>query len=271
VLRPVWPALVLAIHCIATTLALAQTAPKADSRFATMHAAELAVSKYYEQPFEILEFLTAWEGFGHPGPEGTMGFLAGVFDKHPERIAAVINAKLNDPMQKLVINALRLAGRTAEAKRAAEQWKWPAEEIAKIPPTRRPLSSVKPQTPGQFDVFWGASFGTGDAIYVRPIYDYYVAVVTQQGVDAPDLITVVLSRFQRDKSGMEAVSKKYPRDTLVRVVYASSALWSLDSNAHQHKFVAAALEQYAKEAPDSAATATLKEMRRHSERLRRPR
>ena len=67
---------------------------------------------------------------------------------------------------------------------------------------------------------------------------------------------------------MEALKNKYPQDTFMRVVFASSALWSLDSNARQHKFVAAALNDFQKGKAGSPASAGLAEMRKASDEAR---
>jgi hypothetical protein len=227
-----------------------------------------AFARYYEKPFDIPQFLYAWDGLGRPGPDGVIGFLAGVFAKHPDRIDTTTTAPLNRQMQAAVFLGLCLADRNGEAKAAAERWRWPSERIGRMAQFR-PLLELKAELPAHFDMFWGATFATGNAAYVRPIYDYYVAVVTQRDVDAHDILTAAMSKHRSDKSAMDVVTKKYPRDILVRVIVAASALWSLESNARQHKFVAIALDQYAKESPDSPAIATFKQMRNEGDRLRR--
>ena len=71
-----------------------------------------------------------------------------------------------------------------------------------------------------------------------------------------------ISATRADKEAVEAIKTKYPQETFMRVVFASSALWSLESNARQHKFVAAALDRYTKGNPASAANQGLAEMRK---------
>jgi hypothetical protein len=113
-----------------------------------------------------------------------------------------------------------------------------------------------------FDVLWAASFATGDLAYVRLIYDYYDSVASMDGVDVRDLVAISILRGRPDKDAMKAIKRKYSQDTFMRVVFAASALWSLESNARQHGFVAAALDLYAKENPDSPTTLGLAEMRK---------
>jgi hypothetical protein len=115
--------------------------------------------------------------------------------------------------------------------------------------------------PGTFDVLWAASFATGDPAYVRPIFDYYASVAAQDGVDIQDIVAFVIARGGANKEAIQAIAKKYPRETLQKVVFASSALWSLSSNAGQHKFVAAALARYLEAQPASPAAKGFVELR----------
>ena len=90
------------------------------------------------------------------------------------------------------------------------------------------LGQAPAEHPRSFDVLWAASFAIGDAAYLRPIYEYYAAVAAQPGVDVHDIVTAVLAKQRNDKAALEALGKKYPREALLRVVFASSALWSLE-------------------------------------------
>ncbi len=219
------------------------------------------ISRYYEKPVDLPRLLADWEQAGGPGRDSMMGFLAGLFTKRPEQIKTATAAKLGRPAQAAVIQGLRLAGRHPEAIAAAKSWDWTPEQMAPITPMR-PLGEVKPTQPGSFDIFWAASFATGDEAYVRPIYDFYDAVAATDGIDVRDIVAVVTLRARRDTAGLEAIKQKYPDATFRRVVNASSAPWSLESNARQHKFVAAALDRYAKEKPGSPAIEGLAELRK---------
>ena len=74
-------------------------------------------------------------------------------------------------------------------------------------------------------------------------------------------MTLAQARTRPSKEVSEALTKKYPRERLRWVVFAASALWSLDSNARQHRFVAAALDQFVKEAPNGPAAKGIAAMR----------
>ncbi len=246
----------------------AQQAPKASSAGPSIQELGAAVSRYYEKPFDIPQFLADWERAGGIGREAMMGFLAGVFFKHPAEIQKATAApNLGRQAQVIVIAGLRLADRRPEAIGAAAGWGWPQPQIATITPVL-PLRQAKPEHPNSFDAFWSASFATGDEAYVRPIYAYYDSVASLPGVDVRDIVAMVVLRHRPNKDAMDVITKKYPQDTLVRIVYAASALWSLESNGRQHKFVAAALDRYAKEKPKSPATEGLAELRRAVEAAR---
>jgi hypothetical protein len=242
-------------------LFIAPSFAQAPHQFATSHELERATSRYYEKPVDLASWLTAWERLGAPGTSSTLGFLAGVFTKYPDQIGIAMNAPLNRTAQVMVINALRLAGKTAEAKRAAQGWNWPPDQTERITPVL-PLHSIKPKTAEGFDTFWGASFATGDPAYVRPIYNFYATAVAQPDIDLNDVVAVVISRHRRDNQTIAELGKKQPREVFIRIVFAATALWSLESNARQHKFVAAALDRYVKEQPNSPAAKGLSDLRK---------
>ena len=220
-----------------------------------------AMTRYYETPSDLAWLLADWEQAGGPSRNAMMGFLAGLFAKHPERIKVATATKLGRQVQAAVVQGLLFADRYPEAIAAAKGWNWPPEQMAHIKPFT-PLRQAKPTQPGTFDILWAASFATGDEAYVRPIYDFYDTVASMAGIDVRDMVTIVLMRGTRNKEAFDAIKQKYPQETLMRVISASSALWSLESNARQHTFVAAALDRYVKEKPGSPASEGVAEMRK---------
>jgi len=211
------------------------------------------IDRYYEKPFDVVTFLRAWEKAGRLGADAVLGFLAGVFTKHPKEVARMADVGLERAGQIIIVQALRFAQKTPEARAFTEKWGWSKEDIANIAPVA-PLAQTRPEQPNHFDTLWGAAFATGDAAYVRPIYDYYAGVTREPDIEIDDLVAIVVAQSKSNREAMDRIAAKYPRERLRWLVYGASAMWSLDSNAQQHKFVAAALEQYKKEAPDSAAT-----------------
>jgi hypothetical protein len=162
-------------------------------------------------------------------------------------------------MQMTIAQGLLYAGRADDAKAAAQKWGWPAEGVARLTPIE-PLITRPVTLPNHFDLLWGASFATGDAAYVRPIYNYYAAAVSQPDIDVGDVVQVVAAYGNQAKT--KEIAGKYPRETFIKLLYAVSALWSLDSNARQHKFVAATLDQFKQQSPQSAAVVGLDALRK---------
>ena len=98
---------------------------------------------------------------------------------------------------------------------------------------------------------------------VRPIYDYLAAFLSEPGVNVADVVTMVAFKHRLvNQEAVKEMAGKYPKETFVRIAHASSALWSLESNARQHKFVAAALEQYAKQQPQSPVVKAIDDVRK---------
>lgn len=253
------------------TLSLALATPRASLAQGTqqapaqsMDSAQLiaAMTRYYERPSDILIILTSWEKLGGSGTDSMMGFLAGYFAKYPDKIWQVTKSALGQKAQLFVVQGLRLADRTNEARTAAQQWNWPVSETARITPVE-PLIKKKIAIAPHFDVMWGASFATGDATYVRPIYDYLSAFLSEPGTDVADVVTMVAFKHRvANQDAVKQLAAKYPKEAFVRIAHASSALWSLESNARQHKFVAAALEQYARRQPQSPAIKAIDDVRK---------
>jgi hypothetical protein len=226
-----------------------------------------AMTRYYERPSDLVIILTSWEKLGGPGPDAMLGFLAGHFAKYPYQIDHVTKAPFGKTARLFIVQGLRLAGRLNDARVAAWHWNWPAEEHARITEVT-PLKQAKATGAQTFDVMWGASFATGDAIYVRPIYDYLSAFLSESGTDVDDVVTMVAFKHRvAGQDTMKQLAAKYPKEAYLRMVHASSALWSLESNARQHKFVATALEQYAKQQPQNPAVKAIDDVRK----LRAPR
>jgi hypothetical protein len=231
----------------------AQEKPKAPPPALSEYGVQM--SRYYEKPFDVPAFLTSWQRLGGEGRDAMMAFLAGLFVKHPDQIRIVTARSYERHAEATVIQGLRLAGKTPEALRAAERWGWPPEQMKPITPVV-PLARIKADSPQAFDLLWAASFASADEIYVRPIYAYFASVASEKGVDPADLAATALARHARNTDVGRTLSAKYPRDVFIRIVYAASALWSLESNARQHRFVAAAVDRFVKEQPDTVAAKT---------------
>lgn len=252
-------AVVLALATLAlVAVSDAQTAPNGDKPRLSEYQA--ALGRYYEKPFDIPTFIHDWEKSSRRSENVVLGFLTGLFAKHPEQADKLAAGTFQPPTQLAIILSLQRADRVPEAKRVAERWGWSAQQVASITPVPL-LNQIKADHPEVFDALWAASFAGADARYVRPIYDFYVRTASEEGIDAADMTTIALARHSGDVGTVRALASKYSQSVFPRVVYAASALWSLESNARQHAFVAAALDGFLKEQPDSKATKALQEYR----------
>jgi hypothetical protein len=221
-----------------------------------------AITYYYQRSSDVVSILTDWERSGSKAPNPLTGFLAGLFAKHPEQIEHVTDATLGLDAQIVVVRGLLLADGYDLAIAAAEKWGWPAEQVGNIVP-HPALRGHKAENPEQFDLMWGASFATGDEAYVRPVFEYYSSAVDRQGVEVGDVVRLALAFRTEDKDAMIALRDKYSDDVFPRLVNATAALWSLESNSRQHKFVADAVNRFFQEQPGSAAASGFLELRKH--------
>ena len=150
-----------------------------------------------------------------------------------------------------MVQSLRLADRHPDAIATAKQWGWPLDQMPTIKPVT-PLRQLKAEHRATLDALWGASFATGDEAYVHQIYDCYDSVASTGEVNVRDIVAAGLLKPRRDKETIEAMEKKYSKEALKRLSLASWALVLLEGHAREHKFVAQALDRFAKEKPGSA-------------------
>jgi hypothetical protein len=77
-----------------------------------------------------------------------------------------------------------------------------------------------------------------------------------EGDHAKDMILL-----QKDKNNARQLLEKYGKEKAIELFFISSALWSLNSNARQHAFVASMVNDYVQKHPASPAAQALVEMR----------
>jgi hypothetical protein len=192
------------------------------------------------------------------------GFFAAVCVAHPDQFPRMVPADLKPKTAAAISAAVRMCGneRVAAALKSTLERSAPDKQTRAAISSLPRLSELRVTQPTHLDILWSASFATANLAYVRPIYNFYVAATAQPGVDVRDIVAIVMLKHRPNKEAMDAISAKYPRDTLIRIIYAASALWSLDSNVRQHTFVATALSGYEKEAAGSVAVQGLAETRK---------
>ncbi|MEJ0074144.1 MAG: hypothetical protein WDO17_01635 [Alphaproteobacteria bacterium] len=237
---------------IALSLILAAPARPQD-RQSTLAAREakaqelrITLYHYYEKPTDTGRLLMDLDETGWGRLEFVLGFLAGVFAKYPEAIEVAKGTKLGRETQSAVFHSLRLADRYSDAIAAARQWGWPLDQMTRVEMVT-PLHQLKVEHRSTLDGLLGASLATGDEAYVRQIYDYYDGVVSAGDIDVRDIVATALLKPRSDKDAIEALKRKYSTEALKRLNLASWALVMLEGQAREHKFVAAALDRYAKE------------------------
>lgn len=193
------------------------------------------------------------------------GFFAAICVAHPDKFPRMVPADLKPKTAAAIAAAVRLCGSAPVAavlKPTLERSPPDGRMKAAITSLPSRLSELRVTHPMHLDILWSASFATASPAYVRPIYDYYDSAAALPGVDVRDIVAIVVLKHRPNKEALDAITAKYPRDTLIRIVFAASALWSLDSNARQHTFVATALNGYEKEKAGSPAATGLTEIRK---------
>jgi hypothetical protein len=181
-----------------------------------------------------------------------IGFLAAHFEKDPADIDRVAKHTLTRKGQSVVLIALEAAGNDAAARRVGSKWHWSDADVSKLGGIH-PLDQLVAASASDLDTLWGAAFATGDAAYVRKIYDFYAKLANDPKIEFADIVLIVQARATQKSEGLRGIVERYPPEMAQNVVLAASALWSLMSNATQHPFVKAELDRIEKEAGDTNA------------------
>jgi hypothetical protein len=223
-------------------------------------AVNVFMTNYYQNPqsTNVLGILKSIEQSGatkNPNALPPMfGFMAGLFIKYPDKIASFIPKDASSDIQLIVLNGLMLAGRRAELLEQGKTWGLDPQKLGALVSGRKPLLQINAANATDFDMCWGASFATGDARFVRKIYDAYVRYVENPWVDVNDVVTLAdLVSRRGDAQAMRQLMDRYQGAQKGIVITAAAALWGLKSNANQHAFVAAFMKRMAAEKKSAKA------------------
>jgi hypothetical protein len=191
------------------------------------------------------------------------GFLAAICMAHPDKFTQLIPADLKPKMATSVGAAMRLCGNEQVAvalKLVLERV--PFDDELKTTFTGLPtrLSDLRITHPTHLDIFWGASFAAGSSRYVAPILEYFAQTANQSEAVAVDVAQVVVELMGGPKGTLAQLRGKYGTDGAVRMAYAATALWALQSNARQHAFVDQYIRKYMADNPGNPATKALTAM-----------
>jgi hypothetical protein len=226
-------------------------------------AFEIAVTYFYKNPKPEL-VATILSGFNasplstKPNAQPSMiGFLAGSFQRFPEDIDKMIPSGLSPAATWVTAVALHLAGKDSTAKPLFDRLVANGARLPNLGLFPTNLDAVVASGAADFDLLWGASFATGDPRYCSKILTRFAAVADVEG-NAEDMVAIVKATNRGlHKDDLKWVVDKHGTEKARELIIVSSALWSLHSNAQQHDFVRAAVENYIRAHPGEPASRAL--------------
>jgi hypothetical protein len=192
------------------------------------------------------------------------GLFAVVFRTNPDETNRLISGDINAKSATTITAALRLASRQpinpaveAHFSRVGldERLK---TEFTGLPPR---LEDIRIKTGTHLDILWGASFASGDPIFVRMIADHFARTANRSEQIALDVTRLVVARLGGPQDIYKELKDKYGDELGYEIVVASAALWGLQSNAKQHAFVEQAVTQFLKDNSGTHAAKALSAFR----------
>jgi len=247
---------------------LVATSPSAGQQAAPDADHELLTYFYKDpRPERLVGFLERFQDkpvAEKPGAYPALtGFLAAVCIAHPDKFARLIPADLKPRTAAAVAAAVKfcgnervtgVVGQTLERSPQDEKMK---AALAGLPPR---LSELRVTHPTHLDILWSASFVTGTPRHVAVITDFFAQIANQSETVAVDIAQIAVEMMGGPKGTIAQLRGKYGDDGTRRLVYASSALWALQSNARQHVFVDQFVRKYIADNPGTPATKALTAM-----------
>ena len=183
-----------------------------------------------------------------------IGFFAGGLLRYPAALDQMIPGALSPQMSGLLAVSLQLAGQQAKAQSLVATLKSRDAIVPDLARTPSRLDAVQAVGPADFDLLWGASFATGDPRYSSRILAR-LAGIANAGDTADDLVHLV--RNTENGEDQQWIVAKRGRDGADELLSASTALWSLHSNALRHAFVRDVVNHYVTAHPDEQAAKAL--------------
>jgi tetratricopeptide (TPR) repeat protein len=224
----------------------------------TTAVSEADMTYFYKNPSPegVARLIGYFDGLGDkPGAQPPMiGFLAAAFQRYPSDIDAMIPAGLSSRTLGVVAVSLQLAGQSEKAQSLVDRLRKSgaaAPNLARIPSS---LDAVAATGPSEFDMFWGASFATGNPRYCMKIIEHFATVANVEG-NAEDMVTIV--RGYGTRADMNWLAGKHGADKARNLIEQSTALWALNSNVRQHEFIRVAVAEYISQHPEEPASKAL--------------
>jgi hypothetical protein len=145
------------------------------------------------------------------------GLLSVVFAKYPEWSDKLSASSLDERAASAVLAALQLSGQPAKAvafrnKRGEQGFDQRLSlEFAGLPDQ---TDKLRISTPTHIDIFWGASFASGDGRYVRNIIDFFAAIANKSDLVAtlPKLLSASAAVRAMDWSASRKSMARPKRD-----------------------------------------------------------
>ena len=208
--------------------------------------------------FDQLRTLPAaqsWEAF-----PPVAGFYAFVFRKFPGDIDKLIPPAPDAKAAETLAAALRLSGNQAAQEKFRPRLAQTGRDLqlaavfANLPSR---LEELQITTPSNLDILWGAAFASGDAKFVVMIIDYFARTANLDEEIARDIVRTVVAMSGGSREVFNELRGRYGVLAARQVVFASSALWAIQSNARQHDFVERVVTTYIDEHPGTLAQTAL--------------
>jgi hypothetical protein len=188
------------------------------------------------------------------------GFYAFVFRRFPDDVEMLIPQAPDAKAAETLAAALRLSGNSAEYERFLPRLAKTGRDLqlasvfANLPSR---LEELQITTPSNLDILWGAAFASGDAKFVVMIIDYFARTANLDEEIARDIVRTVIAMAGGPREIFNELRTRYGVLAARQVVFASSALWAIQSNARQHEFVERVVTKYIDEHPGTLAQKAL--------------
>ncbi len=252
-------------QAVPLALALPLETPEESEHNSVKQITELTTYYLHPQPARIpdaIRNIGVWHRTTKDPLSFAIGFFAAVFEQHPEKTTEWLKARApGDEIAEIVLlNALWLAGLPRETVSAMQALGWSQDRIASMSQrlTRIPeLGAYRVATGADQDMFWGAFYASGDEKYVLKVLECYVETANS-GIKAEDIAAVAagISDPTRRTNLRESL-QQYSNTARLQAGIAAAALWSLGSNAAQHRRVHQILARYVHQHEYEVVTRTL--------------
>lgn len=180
-----------------------------------------------------------------------VGFLAALFERHPDRVDEWIAGQFSSKAQRVIGLGLAYSGHREQASAFAERNNWPPAYIERLKQQPDGLDNVQITGPTPLDIMWGASFATGDALFVNRILDMIEEGTHSSEFSVADILLVSNSMLARKAGQLKKLKERLGDQQALKLIPYGVALWAMNSNANQHAFIAEAVQARIKSDPTS--------------------